>query len=131
MSTDDGDPKVVTDITTRKSGEDPVTILAEDLCNVIADHQHTSPEERLLGIELAFRATTEALRHVFGETELNTIIVEVNRRARQYTTVWESSQGKTLARHVAEVVPLRPKASEEGDNGKSEGTPPPRSDGGA
>lgn len=124
MSTNDEDPNKVTDITTRLSGDgnDPVTVLAEELCNVVAEHLHTSPEERLLGIELAFRATTEALRHVFGETELNTIIVEVNRRSRQYTTVWESKQGSVLARKVAEVVSLkRPTpTSEEGNDGNNQ-----------
>lgn len=116
---DDEGPKV-TPLIKPADPNDPVVLLAEALCNVVAEHQHTSPEERLLGIELCARATVEALSHVFGTDELNTIIVEVNRRSRTYTTKWRSSRSTPLERPKAEVVPLRPRASEEGKHGNDQ-----------
>lgn len=122
MSNDDK-PKV-TPLTKPADPNDPVTTLAEALCSVVAEHQHTSPEERLLGIELCARATIEALEHVFGVTELNSIIVEVNRRSKTYTTKWKSWTEEKVIRQEAEVVPLRPRALEKGDDGNNQGPDP-------
>ena len=126
MANDDDKPKV-TDLTTRRLSDksDGAMNLADALCKTLAAHApYTSPEDQLLGIELCARATVEAMRAGFGESELNSIIVEVSHRSQQYTLEWDNRhKGKVPAveaphfgRERAEVVPLRPRASEEGDD---------------
>lgn len=132
-----GEDKKVTDLSKRRadSGKDPVIEIADALTKVIAEvAPRCSPEEQLLGIELAARATVEALRATLGEDELNTVIVEVNRRSRQYTVLWDrANKGKIplvesthMFRQRAVIVPLRrdeqeEPGGEEGPSGTSNG----------
>ena len=109
-------PKVISLSVRRKTvSEDPVLILADRLTKVIAEMAPTmSPEEQIVGIELAASAAAETMKHAFGLSELNAIIVEANRRRRTYTLGWPDEDesptcydGQRFDREKAKATPIR------------------------
>lgn len=125
------DDKKITDITIRRLEDkrDRAMDLADALTRVVADYATTTtPEDQLLGIELTARATVESLRSALGEEGLNEVIVEVTHRSKQYSLVWDRKhkgeisavQAPHAERQKADVVPLRPRASEEGNDGNDQ-----------
>lgn len=95
-----GDTKVH-DLSIRRREQiqkDPIMRLADRvLKELVGAMDDVDAAGQLVSLDLAFRATTQAITHALGEVELNQVMVEFEHRRQTYSLAWpEHDQSRTV-----------------------------------